>query len=166
MARIKINKETTIKDWNSADGVLARIGDFQRRITIIEAAANEQVDFIKADMAAEIEPLKNEIKIATEDLELFATLHGSDFGKAKSRKLNFGVIGWRQSTKITAGKRAVELIKAVFGNQAKKYLKMKETVSKDDLKALGDGDLKKIDCRRTSEEVFYVEPEVVEADKI
>ncbi len=163
MARIKTNKESSVKNWEQADELIAKIGEFQRRITNIETDTNEQIDMLKKSMAAEVNSMNAEIKNMTNELDLFATLNRGDFGDQKTKRLNFGQLGWRKSGKIMTAKNAVELIKEVFGKNAKTYLIIKEKVVKEKLKSLTDQQLTKIGCKRVVKDTFFVEPETVDA---
>jgi phage host-nuclease inhibitor protein Gam len=162
MARIKNKKEATIKSFDEADLAVQQIGEMQRRIETLKADAGDRIDTIKKLMDEEVKPLQAQIKARSAELEVFAVTHHSDFGRSKSRRLTFGVIGWRRSTSIRCGKKAVELIREVFGRRARNFLKVKETPNKDELKALSDDELKRIDSSRQLRDVFFVEPDQVE----
>ncbi|HAL45499.1 MAG: hypothetical protein A2Y12_08815 [Planctomycetes bacterium GWF2_42_9] len=157
--RIKSEKQIeTISDWQQADDFLKQIGELQLEINQAEADANEQAN--KAKMIAIAEPLQKKIKILQDGLEAFAANHVDDFGKAQSRKLNFGLLGWRRSTSISIKESTLELIKKVFGKKADTYIRLKEEVNKETLSELTDQQLVSIDARRKPKEVFFVEPDL------
>jgi phage host-nuclease inhibitor protein Gam len=164
MARLK-KKATAIAiaDWNQADTYLRRIGDATTEIAQLEADAKAAIDDAKADLAKNVNPLKEEIDVLVRSLEAFSAAHQEDFGEARSRKLNFGILGWRKSTSISTKKSTLEKIKEVFRTKAAQFLRIKEEVDKDALAKLTDEQLKAIDARREPRDVFYVEPSIPEA---
>lgn len=151
-----------IHNWQEADELIKRLGDLTNQIAAVEASAKEQIDKIKADLIEVVKPLEDSIILHTQSLEAYAAAHQDDFGKQKSRKLNFGTLGWRASSEIIIGKRTIENIKAVFATTYKKYLRIKETVNKVALKQLTDEQLADIEARREDKEVFFVEPDQTE----
>ena len=153
-----------IASWEEADEKLRRIGDITLEINKHEAIAKEVIDDAKAEIAAAVAPLHEEIEQLTQSLEAFSANHIDDFGKAQSRELNFGKLGWRKSTAIAIGKRTLEFIKEVFGNKrAAQYISVKETVNKETLKLLTDQELASVKARRENKEVFFVEPDLPKA---
>lgn len=161
MARIKSNKQIKkLADWPDADEFVRQISELQFLVKISEDRANRKINEIKSYLAAEIKPMFEQIMILTDSLEAFAANHMADFGKAQSKKLNFGTIGWRKSTAIKIKKTTLELVKKLLGE---KYLHIKEEVNKEALKELSDQQLVKVDAKREDKEPFFVEPQLTEA---
>lgn len=163
MARVRSDRQLTKINWAGADYVVQRIGALQRDIENAEATAQKKIDAIKADLAEAVAPAQGAIKDYTESLEAWAMLHLADFEGKQSRQLNHGQLGWRRSTLITIDKDAIDLIKIAFGKKAKEYLHIKETPDKEALARLTDDELKSVGARRKHKDVFFVEPEKVEA---
>ena len=88
----------TIKDWQQADEMVRNIADCQIAIEKLEAIAKVKIDRTKKILAEAVKGHQGTIKNCQASLEAFATAHREDFKKQKSRRLNFGVIGWRKST--------------------------------------------------------------------
>jgi len=98
-SRIKSDKQIeTIADWQAADDFIKQIGDLQLEIKQHETTANDTINLAKSDLAKAVNPLLERITVLTDSLEAFAANRPDDFGKAQSRKLNFGLLGWRKST--------------------------------------------------------------------
>jgi len=163
--RIKSDKPLVIpvKGWSEADEMVKRIGELQLEIASYEKQAADDINDAKTALAVAAKPLLEKIKLHTQSLEAFAVNHRSDFGKAQSKKLGFGSLGWRFSTAISVKKNTLELIQSVFGRTYKKYVHIKETVNKEALKRLTDEKLAKVSARRKSKEAFFVEPDNPEA---
>ena len=162
--RIKsTNPRVTITNWEEADGMLKALGDLTMAITQAEFAAKEQIDEAKAELVETTNPLKDKVDDVIEVLEAFAAARPEDFGKERSRKLNFGTLGWRKSTSIGIKKNTLELIKDVFGKDSKIYIRTKEEVDKTALAKLTDDQLKGVGARRKVTDDFFAEPALPEA---
>jgi phage host-nuclease inhibitor protein Gam len=152
-----------IANWNEADDHLKRIGDLRMAIESEEQIAKSMIDNAKAILQEATEPLAAEIKRHIESLEAFAANHIEDFGKAKSRKLQFGVVGWRASRSLKVCKDIIDRIKGVFGKKAETYLRIKEDADKEALGKLTDEQLVAVGCRWENKDVFFAEPDCPEA---
>ena len=154
-----------IPDWGQADKLVRRIGDLQLQIQAAEGEAKTDIDDIKALLAEEVKPLQEDIDLHIKSLEAFATSNKKQFGRARSKKLNFGVLGWRYSCSISIKKdTTLELIKKFLSSAQKRAcINTKETVDKKVLAKLTDGLLAKIGARRVDKDVFFVEPDIPEA---
>lgn len=156
-----------IADWQQADEKLKSLGDLINTIAVAESVAKDEIDRIKEDLKQITAPAAAQIEVLTASLQAFCAAHAEDFAGAKSRKLQFGTVGWRASTaiKVSNAKDTVELLKTVFGKKAEAYLRIKEEPDKDCLARLTDEQLDAVGCRRENRDVFFAEPELVEAVK-
>ncbi|MGH2271360.1 host-nuclease inhibitor Gam family protein [Anaerohalosphaeraceae bacterium U12dextr] len=156
-----------IADWQRADEILKDLGDLVNTISTAEANAKDEIDRIKESLKQSTASAAVQIDILTNSLQAFCAAHAEDFGGAKSRKLQFGTVGWRSSTaiKIANAKDTVDQIKVVFGKKAETYLRIKEEPDKDSLAKLTDEQLDAVGCRREKRDVFFAEPELIEAIK-
>ena len=153
----------TVKDWQQADELIKQIGELSLQIQQEEKAANDIIIDAKVQLAEDTKPLFKKITVLTDSLEAFAANNIKDFGKAQSRRLNFGILGWRKSSEINVKKTTLDLIKKMFGKKAEQYLHIKETVNKEALESLQDAELASVDARRTNKEPFFVEPDLPKA---
>jgi len=154
----------SIETWDKADEHIRSIGDLQLKINQAEASAKDAIDEAKAELVESVKPLQSAIELHHRSLEAFAAARKDDFAGQKSRKLNFGLLGWRKSTVTIIKKNTLELIKALFpAAKAKAYIHTKETVDKEALAKLTDQELADISARRESKDVFFVEPDLPKA---
>jgi len=94
------SKRRPIGSLAEADAVLAELGRIQRDVEREEASAERRIEAIKAGAAEKIAPQKALAEALVGDLERFVTDHREEvLGKAKSKALNHGKIGFRKSTK-------------------------------------------------------------------
>jgi len=153
-----------IPNWTEADELMRRIGNLYLQINEAQFDAKEAIDLAKATLAARIKPLQDAIELHCKSLEAFAINNKVDFGKDRSRKLNFGILGWRKSTAIIIKKNTLDLIKEAFVATLRKVcIDTKETVSKNALAKLTDEQLATVEARRVEKDVFFVEPSLPEA---
>jgi len=153
-----------IADWREADNLIGEIGDLRTTIEILEVKATDKVDQIKTDLAEKVKPIRETIAHSVRSLEAFATARRAEFGKAKSRQLANGKIGWRESTAIRVAKNTLGLIKEAFSRAKRESLiNVKETPDKNAMAALTDEELRLVGARRERKEAFFAEPDLVEA---
>lgn len=164
--RVKSDKPLlrSIPNWEHADHFVRRIGELQQKIQAEEAKAKSEIDQAKTNLAKQVKPHQETIEIYIRSLEAFATSHKDDFKRQKSRKLNFGILGWRQSTSTSITKKTLYLIKQAFSKaKTAACIRVKESVDKEALARLTNEDLALVKAQRKSKEVFFVEPDLTEA---
>lgn len=128
--------DTALRDWGEANLALAEIGDIQRNINIITTEAEQHIASIRTQMDVQLAPFNKRRKAVEASLEQFAIHNKADFGKARSRRLVFGVIGWRKGTgklKLLRGwswKKVVEKLDALG---YRKYLRLNPKADKEAL---------------------------------
>ena len=156
-----------IPDWLHADAYVRRIGTHQGQIRLLEKDATEQVARIKAHLATKTAARQEKILLYQASLKAFARSHRDDLGKARSKKLNHGLVGWRKSTVMRLKKNTVDLIKQFFTPvRQKPLITIKESPDKNAIAKLTDEDLASIEARREEKDVFYVEPEIIEVAEL
>jgi phage host-nuclease inhibitor protein Gam len=153
MARQRV--ESGIKSWEEADQALLRIGRLERGIELYEAGMQEEIEKAKAAGQAAAAPLQQEKGRLVLQLQAFCEGHREEM-KGKSRRLNYGTVGFRQSARIVikAVKSCVAALKALGFEE---YLIVKETPNKERLKELTDEALEKVGARRVTEDAFGYE---------
>lgn len=153
-----------IENWDAADQQIRELGDLLLEINQKEATAKKIIDRETAKLSEAVKPLQDKMKSAVKLLKKFAVKNRIDFEGAQSRKLNFGILGWRKSTSIDAKLTTPELIRKVFGKAGEKYIRQaEESVNKDVIKELTDEQLTSVNAQRDNKEVFFVEPSLPKA---
>ena len=122
MARRKVICALQLENWQQADDALRQIGEDRRDLAAIENVMNERIADAKADAEAKGRPIKDHIAMLEQALREFAMLHRADLGKAKSRTLTFGKVGFRQSTRLTLP-RGVEKVKTIIEELLRRGMK-------------------------------------------
>jgi len=164
--RVKSKKPAIIPiaDWAEADKLLRAMGQLDISNGKDEDSAKLRIDKIKASLAQTVNSRKVEIDQIQRSLEAFAANHQAEFKGQRSRKLAFGLIGWRKSSSVTITKDTLDLIKQIFSKvKAKTFIIIKETVSKDALAKLTDEQLASVGARRKNKDAFFAEPSIEQA---
>jgi len=164
--RIKSDKKISqVENWVHADLLIREIGDLEIQIEGAQEMATADINDIKAQLVKTTKPLQGRIKTITRDLEAFAVNNRQDFGVAKSRKLSFGILGWRFSSSVSISNDiTLGLIKKVFSRSVRKScIIVKESVDKNSLAKLTEEQLASVSAQRKSKDTFFVEPVKSEA---
>ena len=147
-----------VHSLEDVDAALAQIAARKRQIDLIGLGVAEQVDEIKTRAAAETEPIRLEIAALELAIGRFAEAGKAElFGKKKSIQLQFGIVGFRASSKLkTLKKWTFERVLATLRDTGmREYIRVKEEVDKE--KGLAPETLAGIGCTVVQEDVFYYE---------
>ncbi|WP_285907990.1 host-nuclease inhibitor Gam family protein [Pseudodesulfovibrio pelocollis] len=159
MARLK-PKTTVIADKAQAEAAMMELGGLGRDITAIELDAQENIDLIKANAVAEMEPLQVRKKELEDALCTYATLNkGKLFKERKSLETPFGVFGWRKATRLlTASKVTLaDVLERLRELGIREAIRTKESVDKTVLADWPDSRLEGVGMKRVSKDEFYIE---------
>ena len=138
-----------VHSLEDVDAALAQIAARKRQIDLIGLGVAEQVDEIKTRAAAETEPIRLEIAALELAIGRFAEASKAElFSKKKSVQLQFGIVGFRASSKLkTLKKWTFERVLATLRDTGmRKYIRVKEEVDKEKLKGLAPETLAGIGC--------------------
>lgn len=135
MARTKIPEPERLQSWDDVNAALKEIAAAEIVIAQIEGDMNIKINSIKESADRECAPLRAQIADIGKQIKLFAELNRPNFGKAKTKALTFGQVGFRQSTSVVV-KSA--LTAKIIDNLRKlgmsDCIKQTETVNKEILK--------------------------------
>lgn len=151
----------TLPDLAAVDQALYGIAIEQIALRRIEADAEEQVQAIRKEAAARAESHQTTIKMIETAVRNYAETHKAEIlpkGK-KTVELNFGVIGFRLSTKIGIKAATLGLLKKLGFVDG---IRIKEEVNKEILSEWTEDKLLLVDAKRKREDVFYYEVKDVE----
>lgn len=109
MARKAIKNAIQFESWDEVNEALRQIGENERDIVAAENVMNEQIAAAKLAADTKTAVLRENTNMLALALKEFATTHRADMGKGKSKALTFGVVSFRQSTRVIlpAGKDAL-----------------------------------------------------------
>ncbi len=141
MARKRITEAPALKTWEEVDAALREITEAELTLGDIEAEMNRQIIGAKKVAEQESKPYTDRIKKLERDLKEFVTNHRDELGKAKTKVLNYGSVGFRLSTVVSLPKskeKVAEIIKKIKARKLKDCIVTEEKVSKENLKKLGE----------------------------
>lgn len=119
---------------------------------------NERIADAKATADAKARPIREQTALLETALKDFAIAHRADMGKAKSKALTFGKVGFRQSTRLTLP-RGVEKVKTIIEELLRRGMKEcvvypEPKIDKDALKKYSAGEIAEVGAKLEVEDVF------------
>lgn len=155
MPRVRIS-ETKLKTFDEVDNYLAKIGEIDRELALIEHAQNETIDALKAETKEKCQPLqqtKSGMELAIKE---FCEANRVEFLKNKTRALTFGSVGFRLSSKVIV-KRIADTLQALKDLGLKNCIRVKEELDKEAMKNLPVETLAQVGAALKQEDAFGYE---------
>lgn len=159
MARMKPNPEVIV-DRAQAEGALAEIAAIDRKIATREAAMQEMIDHARAEASQYCNPLMARRKELADAVAVFAKLNKQElFSKAKSIDLGFGIIGFRQSTRISQirGITSEMTLEKIRQFNFADGIRQKEELNKEAALGWPDERLELVGLKRQISDTFFIE---------
>lgn len=158
--KTKRESRLVLQSWDEADGALFAIGKIDREIAREENVLNGQISRLKEESKARVAPLAAEKKAKEKDLEAFCKARRADLAGRQSRRLTFGTVSFRRSSKLVVHSvsNTIAAIRRVFGlEEGGRYLVVKESLNKEALERLSEKDLSAIGVTPKETESFGYE---------
>lgn len=154
MGRVRMT-ETALKSWDDVNLSLKEIAECELAIESIEADMNNKISDLKLEKEMEAKPHQERIdKLAREIKEYVET--NRDELKGKTRVLNFGKTGFRQSTSIIV--RGVQgVLKTLKAKGMTDCIIVKESVNKDRLREYPDEVIASVGATKKVTDTFWYE---------
>lgn len=154
-------EEPMLKSWDQADEALKEIAEAEHELDMLHSAMNMQVDALKKQFDEAAKPYHEKVKKNELLVKEFSTVNRAEMD-GKSKKLTFGKVGFRMSTKVGLPKNTAKVIANLRKYGMEKCIKTKETVNKDILKTYEEKDILKVGGKLKKEDTFYYELNKVE----
>lgn len=157
MARKRMADMPALKNWKEVDGALKEIAQEQLALGEIEAELNRQIIGAKTVAEQESKPHADRIAKLERDIKDFVEENRGDLGKAKTKVLNFGEVGYRLSTSVSipkAKEKVEEIIRRLKSRQMMDCIIVEEKVSKDALKKYGEDTVNAVGASWKQKDVF------------
>lgn len=141
MARKRIVETPALKSWEEADAALREIAENQIALQDIESEMQRQIIGCKKIAEQDSKPHTDRISKLERDLKEFVEDHRDELGKAKTKALNFGEVGYRLSTTVSlpkAKEKLADIIRKLKARGMTDCIVVKEDVSKENLKKYGE----------------------------
>lgn len=155
-ARVRIPDQPALRTWEDVDNTLREIGLIDIDIEAMEAEFNRKVTDLKEQLARKAKPLQDRKELLSLRIKEFVEARRPELEPKKSRELNFGQVGFRQSTSIVL-RNVKAIIAALKAKGMTDCIVVKEEVSKEALKKYDDQVLESVGAKRKVEDVFWFE---------
>ena len=102
MARTKVEKIPVLRDWSAVDAALQEMRECRFSLTELDVEQKRRIDDLKGQYKERETALQNRYKRLAAEVEEYVSAHRAEL-TGKSRRLKFGVVGYRLSNKSRRG---------------------------------------------------------------
>ena len=156
MIKRKRMETPVLQSWDDVNASLKAIAQANNELQLINGSMNMQIDALKEASDKMALPYKEEIGKHELMIKEFVQANRSEM-KGKSRKMIFGTVGFRMSTKLSLPKDSKKVIAALRKFGLTDCIVTKESVNKDILKTHDEKDILKVGGVLKKEDTFYYE---------
>lgn len=149
-------EEPTLRNWEQVDEALKAIAEAENELEMLHSAMNLQVDALKKEFDEAARPYHEKVKQNELLIKEFTAASRAEM-EGKSKKLTFGTVGFRMSTKLGLPKDVAKVIANLRKYGMEKCITTKESVNKDVLKTYEEKDILKVGGKLQKEDTFYYE---------
>jgi len=150
----------TLQSWDDVDRALQEIGKYEIAINAIQIEMNISINDAKEKAANLVEPMNKQMTLLKAMIQEFTEGARADI-EGKTKFLNFGKVGFRQSSSITVSAKKLDVIlKNLKKFGMEDCIAVKETVNKEALKRYSDIDIAKVGVSRKVEDKFFLETDL------
>jgi len=160
MARKRIIEAPALKSWAEVDAALREIAENELALDDIEAEMNRQIIGAKKVAEQDGKPHADRISKLERDIKEFVGDHRDELGKAKTKSLNYGSVGFRLSTSVSLPKsreKLDEIIRKIKARKLKDCIVTEEKVSKENLKKQGESVVLAVGAKWNQKDIFGYE---------
>ena len=153
-------EKLVIKDIQQVESILAEMSAIGRKLSLSESAMNEEIDNAKARAQQESAPLIARYNELEKAVKSFGTLNKSRlFAVKKSLDLTFGIISYRQSTRITLQHRVTEdmALQALRDLGLSEGIRIKEELDRTAMADWPDSKLETVGMKRRTVDTISVD---------
>mgnify|MGYP005841315775 CR=1 FL=1 len=154
MARVRI-EEAKLKSWEDVDLNLKEIAECEMAIEEVETDMNKKISDLKLDAAVKAKPYQDRIKKLELEIKEFTEQNKSDI-KGKTKFMDFGKVGFRQSTKVVL-KNILSTIANLKARNMTDCINVTEAVNKERLREYPDEVIVAVGATKKTEDVFWYE---------
>lgn len=160
MARTRVIEVPALKSWEDVNDALRQIAEAQIALGDIESTMQKQILGAKKVAEQQSKPYNDEVARLEREIKAFVTDHRDEMGKAKSKALTFGEVGFRLSTVVSlprAKEKVEEILRRLKSRQMTDCILVEEKVSKEALKKYGEDTVNAVGATWKQSDVFGYE---------
>lgn len=156
MAKKRVRMEgTALKSWDEVNLTLKELAECEWALESIEGDMNAKIADLKLDAENEATPIQERIEKLAVQIKEFVEENRADI-PGKTKKMNFGQVGFRQSTKITI-KSIQATLKLLKAKGMVKCINTKESINKEALREYPDEVIASVGAKKKVEDTFWYE---------
>ncbi len=154
--RMKPDVPIRLKDNEALDKALYEIAQYRQECKRIDSEADARINDVKEAAAQLAEPIREKIEKLEQAIAAYVEYNRPElFKDKKSLELNFGIVGYRQSTRISiSNKNTLELLRTLGFAGA---IRTTEQVDKTVMAEWPDERLAEVEARKIVEDKFFYE---------
>ena len=99
MARTKVERIPVLRDWSAVDAALQEMRECRFSLTELDVEQKRRIDDLKGQYKERETALQNRYKRLAAEVEEYVSAHRAEL-TGKSRRLKFGVVGYRLSSSL------------------------------------------------------------------
>lgn len=149
--------EPALKNWDEVELHMKEIGEIDLELQNVEGTMNQKISDVKLEADLASRPLKDRKEKLAHEVKDFVESRRHEID-GKSRRLNFGVVGFRQSTSLVISKLTA-VLESLKARNMQDCINVKESVNKDVLRTYPDEVIAAVGARKKVEDVFWLEPD-------
>ncbi|MEG1752762.1 MAG: host-nuclease inhibitor Gam family protein [Christensenella sp.] len=156
MAHKKVLAEPALASWAEVDRAMHELQVLVHDLNEISLQRDRKITEIKDESAKVATVFQNRIKKHEAEIREFTLAHRAELN-GKSRKMNFGRLGFRISTALKLPTKGVDVLQKLKELGLHKCIKITETVDKDAMRRLPSNILLNTGAYIKQTEDFYYE---------
>lgn len=142
-----------LKNWDDVNLTLKEVAEDKMQIKKITVDSDIKISDMKLEAEMQIKPLQENIKKLEKEIEEFTESNKADI-KGKSKKLIFGEIGFRKSTKVVI-EDSQNTLEHLKNFKMTDCISTKESINKTALKKYSPEALKNVGANIKVDESFF-----------
>ena len=155
MARKRVLSAPAFKGWPDVDAALRDIRECQNALKECEVERDRRIDDARSDYTQRATPLENRVKRLENDIKAFVDAHRAELD-GKSRRLLFGTVGYRASSKLVLPPAKVaDAIATLKSLGHTELLKISESLDREALKKKPETFLSQLGAYVLQRDTFY-----------
>jgi phage host-nuclease inhibitor protein Gam len=163
--RIRV-ESPALTSWEEADQAMLRMGQIDMAVEGAEAMIQTTINEAKAALDDMTKPLLTEKKALVAQLQQFAEARRADLGDKKSRRLVFGELGFRLSTRLKMLLKRPQIIERLKALDLTACLRVKTEIDAKRLAEQPKDILKGVGCELEVVDAFWAEPDRAKIEEL
>lgn len=149
--------EPALASWDDVDKCLREIGECEIALGEVEAEMNIAINEAKEKAAKMGNPIQTNLVKLELMVKEFVEDQKAEM-EAKSKQLNFGRVGFRQSTSVSVPTKKLDaVLKSLKKFSMEDCIIIKESINKEILVRYSEKDIAKVGASRKVEDKFWLE---------